>query len=301
MDIISPTLVQDGWLQQVSQLQEAIGQTQEQAATGLAFTTPAENPVGTAAVIALSAQETQARDLQTSQTTAGNVLQVVTGGLTGITGILQQAEQLAISVNSPASGSTAGAAVAEAQALVGQLTALLNTQADGYYVFAASDPTQPVASSVALLNAPSSATVSPWSWELPVAPGLTTPISINGFEAGVMVGSVSGFSVALQALNALVAEIPGASTATAQGQIQTALDAITTANAVAGTYQDLVQQGQNQMQTWLTTLETQVSTTQSANMVQVASQMATEQAVYQAALQAGNMLIQADLWTVIKP
>lgn len=301
MNVISPTLLQDGWLQQVDGLQQHMSRIQEEASTGLAFTTPAQNPVGTAAVIALDAQETQAKTFASAQTTAGNVLQVVTGSLSGMTSVLQQAEQLAITVNSRTAAGNTGAALAEAQSLVGQLTDLLNTQTDGYYVFAAQDPTSPVATSVALLNVPSLATAAPFTWELPVAPGLETPISLNGFESGVMVGSVSGFSVALQALNTLIAEIPSGSTATAQGAIHQALDALTTANAVAGTYQDMVQQSQGQMQTWLTTLKSQVATTQDANMAQVVSDLSTEETVYQAALQAGSTLLQANLWTVIKP
>ena len=301
MNIISPTLLQDGWLQQVDALQQQMNQVQQEASTGLAFTTPAQNPVGTAAVIALDAQETQAQNFESAQATASNVLQVVTGSLAGMTNVLQQAEQLAITVNSATGSQDTGAAAAQAAALVGQLTNLLNTQTDGYYVFAAQNPTSAVATSVALLNVPSSATVAPFTWELPVAPGLTTPISVNGFESGVMVGSVSGFSVALQALNTLVAEIPGGSTATAQGAIHQALDAITTANAVAGTYQDMVQQSQSQMQTWLTTLQSQAATTQDANMGQVVTDLSTEETVYQAALQAGSTLLKDNLWTVIKP
>lgn len=301
MNVISPTLVQEGWLQQVEAIQQQMSRVQQEASTGLAFSTPAENPVGTAAVIALDAQKNAARNFEASQNTAANVLQVVAGSLGGMTHVLQQAEQLAIAMDSPTASGSTGAALSEAQALLGQLTELLNTQTDGYYVFAAADPLTPVATSVALINVPSSASTAPWTWELPVAPGLDTPISVNGFEPGIQAGGVSGFSVALQALNTLVTEVASGSTATAQGEIHQALSALTTATAVTGTYQDMVQQTGSQMQTWLTALSSQLSGTEDANMAQVASSLSTTETIYQAALRAGSTLLQANLWTVIKP
>lgn len=301
MNILSPQMVQDSLLSQVDQLQQNMGQIQRQAATGLAFQNPQDNPVGTAAVIALQGQQTQAEDIQQALTTGQNTLQVVAGALGGMTTLLQRAQQLAITATEPGSQGSSAATVAEAQALAEQLAGLLNTQTDGYYVFAASNPTAPVATSVALVNVPTLATVTPWQWQLPIAPGQENPVTINGFEPGVALGTVSAFSVAIQALNALIAEIPTGNTAAAQSTLHQALDAITTANALVGTYQDINQQGQTQMQTWLTTVQTQIGTTQDANMAQVVSQLTQEETVYQAALQAGNSLIKADLWTVINP
>jgi flagellin-like hook-associated protein FlgL len=297
---ITPTLVQTGWLASVDQIQQQLTIAQGEAASGLAFTTPDQNPVGTAAVDALDGQLTATAVIQHHLTTAQNTLTVVTGALSQMVDLVDRANQLALTFANPGTAPGQSAAVAQATALRNAFVGLLNTESAGQYVFAAANPLAPVATTAAVTNLPA-AGAAPWAWVLPTGPGSSTPVTLNGFEPGVAVGTQSGWSVALNALNALIAAIPTGQTGSAQQALVQAQHTLATAVAVAGTYQDAVQIGQTAASQQQTALQAQRASIQDANLPAVLTTLSTEQTELQAALQAGNALLQADLWTVIKP
>lgn len=300
LSALTPTLVQTTWLSGVNQLQEQLATAQEQVATGRAFTSPAENPVGTAGVLALDAQLTATGILQGHLTTAQNTLGVVTGALSQMMHLMDQANQLAISMKNAGTSTGKAAAVAQATTLRNAFVSLLNTQSAGQYVFAAGTPLQSVATTSGVTNLPATG-ATPWAWVLPTSPHSSTPVTLNGFEPGVAVGGQSGWAASLKALNALITAIPTGHLSNAATALQTAQTAVANANAVAGTYQEAVQIGQTAASAQSTALQSQRASIQDANLPQVMSQLATRQTELQSALAAGQALLKADLWTVITP
>jgi flagellar hook-associated protein 3 FlgL len=132
----------------IDQLQSSISQNQNQLSTGLAFTTPSQNPTAAGAVSGLNQALSQSQQYTSNANSAQTSLQTESTALTQIQNQLQSLSSLALEANSGTESSQNLTAIgAQLTQIQNTLLSLANTQdGNGNYIFAGyAAQTQPFA------------------------------------------------------------------------------------------------------------------------------------------------------------
>lgn len=278
-------------------LQTQMTTLQEEEASNLAYTAPDQAPATIVASMTVTSGLDAEQWDQTNLTTANEVLTTVNGALEQMTQLLNSAEALAVQASNATTQipDEMTALVATAEHYVTEYAGLLNTQAQGVYVFAAADPFQPVVVGSSLVNQPAPGSTA-WVWQLPVQPGVSVAITANGYEPGIAPGSTSVFVTAWNALNHLVSALQQGAPSTAEGALQQAASELNSLTAYMGAQQTNVHTFANQASTAILAAQEHLSALDSVNLPAVLSQQAADQTAYEAALQATGALLQLSLW-----
>jgi len=143
---VTQSLNQTEFLTSLDALESNISQTQNQVSSGLAFTTPAENPVAAGEVNAYNQVLAQSQQYTTNANAAHSSLNTEDSTLTQMQTQLQSLRSLALEANSGTSTAEDLTAIAaQATQIQSSLLALANTQdGQGQYIFSGySTQTQP--------------------------------------------------------------------------------------------------------------------------------------------------------------
>jgi flagellar hook-associated protein 3 FlgL len=145
---VTQSLEQSQFITAIDQLQSSIAQNQAQVSSGLAFTTPSQNPTAAGTVSNLNQALSQSQQYTANANSAQTGLQTENTALTQIQNQLQSLSSLALEANSGTESSQNLAAIAaQVTQIQNALLSLANTQdGNGNYIFGGyATQTQPFA------------------------------------------------------------------------------------------------------------------------------------------------------------
>lgn len=306
---ISSTLFTNNFLIQVNQLQQRQNTLQMQAATGLSFSLPEDNPAGMAAALNLQTTSSSQNQYQTNisrlQTAATTSYTVINSLQT----ISSQASEIATSASS---GITSPQQLASYAAQVAQLIQeaiqLGNTQdANGNYIFGGTmtnvKPFVPTSDSDGNVTAVTYQGNTDES-QSEIAPGVTVSTQVPGANTtgsgphGLFTDSrydADIFSHLISLQQHLAAGDTSAISSTDVPALAKDGDNITTAVGENAVVQSTLTHANTLASTQSTNTVTQISNLTNADLAQTLTQLQQTQTAYQAALESGSMVFSISL------
>jgi flagellar hook-associated protein 3 FlgL len=320
--ITQSTVVQQ-FIYNLQQSEQSMLTTEQQLSSGKRLLMPQDNPGGAA----LAMQDQAAIDSNTQYLANDQSAQswiTATGSALGEAGsILQQVQNLALQVNSPAAD--VPALTQSLSSLESQLMTVANSQFDGQYLFAGTDVT---GTSTFVVNTSvvggvtytsNTSVTTPYAQYTTFAMVGTTPTTLQGFayvgDGGTLsreIGpsthmqvSVQGnvFTKALNDLSTMIWNLQngGGLGASDLSNIQSDLSSIQTTQAVTGSWQQRLTQNTQSLQDQQTNLKTWLGDTQDVDVASAIVNLQQEQLAYQQALGVGAMMQQTTLLNYLHP
>ena len=239
----------------MGRLQNDLYTLQNQLSTGKRIATPADDPIGAAQAVQVSASKGVVAMHQTNQTTATNRLTEVEGALGSVQDQLSGIFEKAVAAgNATYTASDRAAIATEMQQSLNNLVALANVKdSTGNYMFSGymgtTEPFTVTGTTAGVSNANPSVAYAgdDGQQKIAIGAGQTVAMNITGSEAFMRIhdstGTVTGgsmFDAVQNAINAIQAGASGASYTTALSHLQGAMDTVSDARTQVGTRQNSV-------------------------------------------------------------
>jgi flagellar hook-associated protein 3 FlgL len=288
----TPQIISSQMISDLNTDQSQQAQLEEELATGDLVNSPSDNPAAAASLMSLNSNIARTQQYQTNASDGMSWLQVGTSTLNQVLSTLESAQQAVQGLSGDALSGQQSAITGVATVLNSdrqQLISLANTtyagqaifsgtgnvsqayDSNGNYIGGGNAPTRTVGPGVSIAVAATGPSV--------FGSGSTDLLGPNGILAQVAQDVTTGTSASLQA-----AETTGLSS------IQSAIQQVTAAAAQLGANYQQMQAFSTQATSTLTTLQQQVSSTDSVNIAQASTQLTQDQDSYQAALWATSKI-----------
>ena len=300
----TPLFQQEQSIGYIDASQAAMATLQTEAASGNQVNAPSDNPTSIAQILS-----GQSLEVQTNVADGLAYSGSANGALTQANGIVSQAMATLVAVSTAQSVGSPTALQALANQMTGlfnQMVNLANTSYNGQSVFGGS--AGPVAAYDANGNwQPTSNGSVPTRTISPGPPPITQAVSVPGnttFGSSgsaaipplVSPGAPSATSYGVLGIMAQaiwdITNNPGAAANADQTNLQTAIKSMADSTAQVGSYYQVFQAAQSQLQTTLTVIQGQVSNLLNANMAQVTTQLTSAQNTFQESLWATGKVLQ---------
>jgi len=287
-------MVTAGILTEVQNLDSQQSSLQAEVSSGLAITQPSDNPAVFGQVVELEGQSRQIAQFGQNATTALNLAQASYSGLQSLTQIYDRATQLS-ALGSGAQGSTANQAYAsELDQLIQQTVQVANGQFGSNYLFAGTAVTaapfttttngQGQIGSVSYVGN-ASQTAIPLSSSTSVSPS-TTGATNAGFAT--MINNMIAVRDAMNSGDT-------AALSTAQTNLISSEDVLSSAVAENGAVQLRIQSDQTQQAASSTEIGSLISTQTDADLPSTITKLSQAQLAYQAALETASKVMQISI------
>lgn len=283
-------------LAQINQAQDTMDNTEQELSTGLKINQPSDNPYGAALAVQLNGRLAQLTGYASNITDGTSWAQAATAGMTTIQSEAQRAQELVVEAsNGTNSQSDLNNIAAEIKQIIGAVKSAANSQYDGQYIFSGSaTTTQPYSTTYgddAYAGNAGSVTRQI---------GPASSVAVNADLSSVLgQGASAGDGGLLDTLETVYTDLTSgnrsALSSTALTNLQTNLSALTTAQTQIGAVQDQLTLASSSIASMQTTLTSELSDDQDANMAATMTAYSSEQAAFTAALKAGASIIQTSL------
>ena len=293
--MISQASMVNEFIYNIGQLQTSLATSEQQLASGNSVNQPSDNPVAAAQIVSLNTLLSQNATYAQNTQNGISILQASTQTIGSALTLMQSAQQIAVQgQNSTLTSQDMSAMADQVNALLEQMLTTANQQYSNTYLFSG---TQTAAPFVATRDAQGLIQSVTYTGDTGVlqrtyGPSQTIPISLPGSQ--VFQGSTDMFAALVSLRNDLQAgnqtNIATDLTSLGQGMAQ-----LTNADSSLGADLQRLQLSQSALQSYGQYLQTQLASTQSANIPAVTLQFSEQQASLQAALQAGSKIMQTTL------
>jgi flagellar hook-associated protein 3 FlgL len=278
-------------LSEVNQSQTALANTEEELSTGLTINEPSDNPYGAALAVQLNGQLSQLTDYSNNITDGSAWTQTATSSLGSIQDQLQTANELVVEAGDGGSTSELNDIGAEMKQLVSGIQSDANAQYNGQYVFSGtSTTTAPYDSSGNYQGSTSMVTRQ-------IGPSSTATVSVN-LSSVLGTSSSTGLLSQLTAIaDNLTSSSPDTSSLSTTGlaQVQDGISAISNLQTQLGGTTDQMSMASTTLSDMQTSVTSDLSNDEDANMASTMTTYSNEQAAFTAALKAGASIVQTSL------
>ena len=295
---ITTLMTQSQILGEVNQSQNALAKTEQELSTGKTINAPSDNPYGAALAVQLNGQLSQLTDYNNNITDGQAWTQTATSSLSAIQEQVQRAQELVTeAANGSENTSDLNDIGEELTQIVSSIQTDANAQYNGQYVFSGtSTSTPPYDSSGSYL---SGGTFSPVTRA--IGPNASATVSVDISQAlGSNISSSSSGSGLLSQISQIAANLSGSTPDTSTlssdlSQLQTGLNSLGTLQTQLGTSTDQMTMAASTISDMQTSVTSDLSNDEDANMAQTMTTYSSEQAAFTAALQAGASIVQTSL------
>lgn len=272
---------------------QKLAQLDQEAASGLAITTPSDDPAGTANLLQLQQQLAQNAQYQRNASDGTAWLSAAGSALSSANDVLTKIRDLTVqAANTATATPTSQAAIAtQLQSLKQSLMSLANTQYQGRSVFAGTSDAGAAFAPDYTFTGTSGATV-----QRRVGADATVRVDVDG-SAVFGSGSSSLFALVDTISSAVTA---GGNVSPQLATIDSFLSGIQGAEATVGSSQNQLTSATSALTTQATALQTSQSGIQNVDSASVILQMQTQQVAYQTALAVTAKSIQPTLMDYLK-
>jgi flagellar hook-associated protein 3 FlgL len=308
-DQVSQTVL-NGIENTYSNLSTALTQTN----TGLAIQQPSDNPAGTTQVLNFNAQISELNQYDNNMSTASSFMSTSSTALTNISNLLEQANQIGLeAANGTQSSSQLQGLAGQIGDIITQLGQLGNTQYNDQYVFAGQQTTQQpfvgTANGGYQYNGGSD-TNGTGAMNMTVGQNQTMQINVPGDQVlSSLICGQAGPPAVASILGKLQSDIASGATSLISnanadtsdlGQLNTAMNSITNANATLGLQIDQITNMQNTNKATITSLTSFASKIEDVDLPTAIVGLQSAQTAYQAALQSASQSMQNSLLNYLK-
>jgi flagellar hook-associated protein 3 FlgL len=275
---------------------DQLTQTETEISSGKSLNQPSDDPYGASVVLSLNSQLSQLSSYASNISDGTDWLNTASGALSNIETMVQRVRELAVEgANGSNSASDDQNAAAEVNQLIDEIKQAANTTYDGSYVFSGT------ATTTAPYQTGSDDSYQGDSGAVTREIGPSSSIQINT-DAESVLGSGSGDGLLLSSLRQIASDLssgtPAAQSALGGADLSALdgnLDSLQQLQSNVGALTDRLQIASSWVQSTQSADNSELASTQDANMAQLATNYSTESAAYQAALQAGAQIIQESL------
>jgi flagellar hook-associated protein 3 FlgL len=275
----------------LEQLQRATDRT----ASGLRVEHPGDDPAAAGLIVSAASAQNRFDAIATTTQRASGELSAADGALNTVSNVLAQAQQLAVQMaNSTYSTSQRTAAAAQADALLKQAIASLNSSVDGRYLFGGTlDASPPFDTGGNYLGDTAVRQVE-------IAPGTLGTASIRADVAVKGVGGGADALTTLQQLSAALAADDPAAVQSLLDPLSRSIDQVAAARSQAGTAMRALDVATSVSQTARDERKKGVSQLAEADVVESATRLAQTQQALEASLTATAKGFQLSLLDFLK-
>lgn len=293
---ITNLMVNRDILAEINQSQDTLDNTEQQLSTGLSINKPSDNPYGAALAIQLNGRLSQLNTYSSNITDATAWNQTAGSAITTIQSETQRAQELVVEAsngtNSPADLNNIAA---EIKQIISAVKSSANSQYDGQYVFSGSaTTTQPYPTT------DGDDTYAGNTGSVTRQIGPASSVTVNADLSSVLgQGQSAGDGGLLDTLETVYSDLQSGNTSALSNtdltNLQTNLTSLTTVQTQLGAVQDQLTLADSTIQSLQTSLTSQLSDDEDANMASTMTAYSSEQAAFTAALKAGASIIQSSL------
>jgi flagellar hook-associated protein 3 FlgL len=282
-------------LNNINASQDAISVTEEELSTGKRINQPSDDPYGASLAVSLNGQLSQLNNYTnnisdgTAWTTAG------LSSLQSMSNQVQRAQELVTEADNGTESSTEmQAAGAEIDQLIQGIKSDGNATYNGQYVFGGGSTTPPYSSADnsfhGTVDGQVQRTVSAGSTD-------TASVTVNSQVYTVLNGSANDNTGLLSQLQSIADSLSAGNPppAGALTQLSGSLSGLEQQSATLGAAQDRLSLASTRIQGLQTSVTSQLSDDQDANMAQTLTTFSNQQAAFTAALKAGANIVQTSL------
>jgi flagellar hook-associated protein 3 FlgL len=278
-------------LGEINQSQSALAKTEEELSSGKTINEPSDNPYGAALAVQLNGQMSQLTDYTNNITDGSAWTQTATSALNSITNQVQRAQELVTEAgNGTMSPSDLADIGNEINQIVSGIQSSANTQYNGQYVFSGtSTTTAPYDASGNYQGSTSMVTRQ-------IGPSSTATVSVNLSSVLGTSSSTGLLSQLTDIANQLTSDTgTSALNTTDLSNLQSGLDSLNTLQTQLGTTTDQMTMAASTISDMQTSVTSDLSNDQDANMASTETTYSNEEAAFTAALQAGASIVQTSL------
>ncbi|HET9094059.1 MAG TPA: hypothetical protein VFN36_03140, partial [Solirubrobacteraceae bacterium] len=276
--------------------QTALAATEQELSTGKTINEPSDNPYGAALAVQLNGQLSQLSDYSNSIVDGQAWTQTATSALNSIQQQVQRTQEL---VTEAGNGTMSPSDLADLGQEVGQIIASIktdaNTQYNGQYVFSGtSTSTPPYDSSGNYVGSTSMVTRE-------IGPGASATVSVD-LSSALGTSSSTGLLSTLQSIYNQLTTGSGTSAlnTTDLSALKTGLDSLSSLQASLGASTDQMTMAAGTISDMQTSVTSDLSNDEDANMASTMTTYSNEQAAFTAALKAGASIVQTSLLDFLK-
>jgi flagellar hook-associated protein 3 FlgL len=271
-------------------------QTEDELSSGKTINQPSDNPYGASVVVSLNTNLSQQSSYSANITDGTNWLNTAGGALTDIENMVQTVRELAVEgANGTNSASDDQNAAQEVNQLIAAVKQAANTSYDGQYIFSGT------ATGTAPYQAGSTDTYQGNSGTISREIGANETVQVNSNISSVL-GNGGSDGLLLSSLRQIASDLSSGSSSalTSLGtsdlqNLDTNLSSLQQMQSNVGALTNRLSIASSAAQTMTADDNTELASTEDANMATLATDYSTESAGYQAALQAGAQIIQQSL------
>lgn len=282
----------------MQQMQLALVKIRDRIATGQAFTTPDENPLGASSVVRLRSSLSSLGQYNESAKFGNDVLTAEFGALREAKSILDRADEIATQQSTTfRTAEDKAAAAEEVHGLLQEMTSVGNTSYAGRRVFSwlAQDGSAPFGDPDAAGYDPSTAfTGGSEDFFVKVGPGSSERVRITTQGDATFVPALQGLVALEQALRA------NGDVSTTFAGIKAGQDAVAAELASVGSRQNVLQGRLSQVKSLTGQEQTALARTTDADLIQTISELTQVQTALQALLTATGQIAQQNLASLIR-
>lgn len=291
--IINSSMASSNAIYNLQNAQTALNNLTELITSGQNVNQPSDNPGAMNTLLNATDSINSLNQYSTNITQGTTALQTTSDALTGISGVISQAEELADSISTGTSSTTdQQSAIEQLTSIKQQLVGYGNTQSGNTYVFGGTDTSTP----------PFSTSSNTYSGngnqsEIEIAPNVTQSVSVDGSSLLLGTGSYGSTNI-LQTIDNLISAV-GSNNVTGIQQGASDLESAATqvnnaqvdVSARLTTLSNMSTMNTNN----LNTLQSVISNIQTVNTTQVGVELEQQQTGYSAALAATEQVSQLSL------
>jgi flagellar hook-associated protein 3 FlgL len=288
---ITTLMTTNSILGEINQAQNALANTEQELSSGKTINEPSDNPYGASLAVQLNGQLSQLKDYNNNITDGQAWTQTATSALNSIQQSVQRAQELVTEAgNGTMSQSDLADIGDEINQLVSGIQSDANTQYNGQYVFSGS------ATSTPPYDASGNYQGSTTMVTRQIGPNSTATVSV---DLSSVLGTSSSTGLLSQLTNIANQLTSGSGTSalntTDLTQLQNGLNSLSTLQTQLGTTTDQLTMASSTISDMQTSVTSDLSNDEDANMATTETTYSNEEAAFQAALQAGAQIVQTSL------
>lgn len=294
--VITPSVLSTSLIDELTQQQASQAELEQQVATGDQIIYPSDDPSGAANLLQLQSGVARANQYASNAETGTNMLSLANATVNSVLNDLDtlQSTLKGLSGNLlTSSPAVISGTLSQVQGTLQQLIGLANTAYEGVPIFAGTGNTTEAYDStgtyVGAGNAPTM-TVAP---NTQVSAGVTGPSVFGSGTTGLLSQVPGSLGVLAQIAQDLQTNTTASLNDISQNQLpalQNAIDTVSAAASGLGAQQQSMEEFQSQATATVTSLQGELSSTQSVNMAQALTDLQLQQTSYQSALYAVSQI-----------
>jgi flagellar hook-associated protein 3 FlgL len=298
MERITNLMTSQATINELATSYDALAQTQEEMSTGLKINQPSDNPYGASQVVDLGDQLSELNNYTSNVNDGTAWLNTASTALTSINNSVQSVRELVVEAsNGTMTPADLSSAAAEVNQLIDSVKSSANTTYDGSYIFSGSaTDTAPYQAGSNDNYQGNNGTIS-----RTIGPGTSVAVNTN-LSTLLGNGTTPGDGGLLDTLRTIANDMQTGSTASLNSlrttdltNLDGNLSTLQSMQANTGALTDRMTLASSQISGYQQTVQTQLASTQDADLSQTAIDFSTAQAAYTAALKAGASIVQNSL------